>query len=117
MDVYHQRHLPAQFACSAPSMRRSFVFLLLLAHLSELNACGAINLSFASSFSNTNNYGLEGDGPGDMSDLLIDTNGVGSSCHLITYDILPSGGRLRLAGMLGINSPIVDGDNVFEPSG
>jgi hypothetical protein len=76
-----------------------------------LQSRGAVNLSFS-----TGNYGLEGNGPGNSSSLLIDPNGI-DSCHIITCNISPVGGQLHVAGLLGINSPGSDGDNLFEPNG
>lgn len=79
--------------------------------LHSFQSTGAVNLSFS-----TGNYGLEGNGPGDSSNLLVDPNGI-DSCHILTYDVTPVGGRLHISGLLGINSPGSDGDNLFEPNG
>ena len=86
----------------------TLLLLLLCACLPVFDGFAATTLNFQ-----TSNYGLEGDGPGDMSDLLTGDSG---SCHILTYDIFPNGGHVHVAGILGINSPVVDGDNLFEPS-
>lgn len=75
------------------------------------NSAADVSLLFSSG-----NYGLHGDGSGDSSSLLFDGNGI-DSCHLITQNIAPAGGRVHIANTLGINAPGSDGDNLFEPSG
>lgn len=92
---------------------RTFLSALLIlgGGLWTLDGSCDVVLSFS-----TGQYGLNGDGPGDSSDLLLDT-ATGYSSRITTRSILPGGGVLNVVGGLGINAPYVDGDNLFDPGG
>jgi hypothetical protein len=58
-------------------------------------------------------YGLNGNRPGDKSNLLSDPVS-GLSGRITTRALTPDGGFLDIVNQLGINGPGVDCDNCFE---